>query len=81
MRVLAQRIEFAGEELIEVGLGVLRVVDDDGIRREIAEPLRAPAEIAGQPADEIEQRAAYRRSAGDCAGAPGGTGDAVPAHP
>ena len=54
IRVRAERVEFAGEQLVEVRLSHPGDADDDGVRREVAETLAAPAHQARDAADEVK---------------------------
>ena len=50
----AERIEFAGQQLIQVRLADFRISHHDRIRRNISEPLGALAEQASHAAHQIE---------------------------
>src|SRR6185369_10159409 len=56
VRILAQRIEFSGEKLVDVGFDDAGNADDDRIGGDIAEALATRIEPAGQTADEIKHR-------------------------
>ena len=56
MRILPERVVFAGEQLVEVGLGHARIADDHGVGGDVAQPLASGVEPAGQPADKIKRR-------------------------
>ena len=56
MRILPERVVFAGEQLVEVRLGHTRVPDDHGVGGDVAEALAAGVEPASQAADKIKRR-------------------------
>ena len=55
--MLAKGVELAGGELIQIGFGRPRDADDNGVCREIAKPLSAPAEDADADAHGAAEEA------------------------
>ena len=54
VRILAERIELAGQQLIEVGLRHARIADYNGVRRDVPQALALGVQPAREAADEVE---------------------------